>query len=276
MKDTLVDMEYRGTGRVRLSEFYKDTLEGNWQFAESVDYLRAIGSLDDSNPSMPSVLIANYVGSQSNCLASSSFYSVCCLDECEGLLGQLELAVGEPVAEPRQLLELVSRMHSDTVDAPRNLSSVLLSRLEEIASHHGGRVPLHGRLFAQWMHHAFPRECPFPHFAGTTNPMTPDEWMSTKGSAVATEEVMQKHVNAIKNATQSMLVDEPGALPWAAIEELVAVHEPVVGARGEGSFAGLVSKLVLLAAVVFVLAPAANKLHHGFGPDSKQLPRDFV
>ncbi len=57
MKDTLVDMEYRGTGRVRLSEFYKDTLAGNWQFAESVDYLRDIGALDESNPSMPSVLM---------------------------------------------------------------------------------------------------------------------------------------------------------------------------------------------------------------------------
>ncbi len=37
----------------------------NWQFAESVDYLRDIGALDESTPSMPSVLIANYVGSQS-------------------------------------------------------------------------------------------------------------------------------------------------------------------------------------------------------------------
>ena len=28
-------------------------------------------------------------------------------------------------------------------------------------------MPLHGRLFAQWMHHAFPRHCPFPHVSGT-------------------------------------------------------------------------------------------------------------
>ena len=28
-------------------------------------------------------------------------------------------------------------------------------------------VPLHGRLFAQWMHYAFPRHCPFPHVSGT-------------------------------------------------------------------------------------------------------------
>ena len=35
--------------------------------------------------------------------------------------------------------------------------------MEQVASHHGGKVPLHGRLFAQWLHHAFPRECPYPH-----------------------------------------------------------------------------------------------------------------
>eukprot|EP00932_Pfiesteria_piscicida_P020588 SRR837773.7389.p1 GENE.SRR837773.7389~~SRR837773.7389.p1 ORF type:complete len:417 (-),score=155.11 SRR837773.7389:108-1259(-) len=170
MKQQLVDMEHRGTGRVRLSEFYRGGLDGHWQFAESVDYLRAIGALDESNPAAPSVVIPNYVGSQSNCLASSSFYSVCCLDECEGLLGRLEAAVGEPSAAPRELAALVAALPSDTVDAPRNLSAPLLARLEDIAEHHGGRVPLHGRLFAQWMHHAYPRECPFPHLAGTTNP----------------------------------------------------------------------------------------------------------
>merc|ERR1712190_604840 len=66
---------------------------------------------------------------------------------------------------------------SSTVQAPRDLNAPLLYRLNEIAEGHGGTVPLHGRLFAQWMHHAFPRECPFPHVSGTKNPQTPSEWM---------------------------------------------------------------------------------------------------
>ena len=88
--------------------------------------------------------------------------------------------------------------------APRALSQALQTRLREVANLHGGRVPIHGRLFAQWMHHAFPREllggifvvcrqekegiprggtamirprCPYPHEFGTTSPQTPDEWM---------------------------------------------------------------------------------------------------
>lgn len=49
-------------------------------------------------------------------------------------------------------------MASDTVAAPRELSEGLRVRLQEVAALHGGKVPIHGRLFAQWMHHAFPRE----------------------------------------------------------------------------------------------------------------------
>jgi len=279
MKDTLMDIEYRGTGRVRLSEFYKGSLEGNWQFAESVDYLRDLGALDESNPAMPSVLIANYVGSRANCLASSSFYSVCCLNECEGLLGQLESAIGASTAEPGRIARLLSSTPSDTVDAPRNLSSAVLGRLEEIAQHHGGRVPLHGRLFAQLMHHAYPRECPFPHLAGTTNPMTPDEWMATKGTIVASERVMRQHVSAGRNATQPVLRDELEELPWTSIEELVAVHEAARGGHDESSWVGLLSKLVLLVAFACLVAPSVlgslKQLHETQQSQSK-LPKYLV
>ena len=85
----------------------------------------------------------------------------------------LETDVSAPSASPARIAETVSLLQSDTVDAPRNLSSALLTRLQEIADVHAGTVPLHGRLFAQWMHHAYPRECPFPHVSGTTSPMSP-------------------------------------------------------------------------------------------------------
>ena len=88
MKDSLVKIEDRGTGRVLLSDFYKPGLDGQWQFQESASYLRQLGALDES--SKTSVVIVNYLTSPGNCIASSSFYSVCCMDECEGLLGHLE------------------------------------------------------------------------------------------------------------------------------------------------------------------------------------------
>ena len=96
---------------------------------------------------------------------------------CEGLLHHLERDIAAPSAVPSRIVESVSALHSDTVDVPRNISGALLGQLDEIAQFHSGQVPLHGRLVAQWLHHAYPRECPFPHVSGTTSPRSPEEWM---------------------------------------------------------------------------------------------------
>jgi len=119
--------------------------------------------------------------------------------------------------------------HEDAhrLHAPRNLSAPLLYRLNEIADGHGGTVPLHGRLFAQWMHHAFPRECPYPHESGTTNPQTPSEWMEENDEdhpTVSREEMRRLVEDA------SMFADAPSqgaleeAMPWSSTEELLAVQ----------------------------------------------------
>merc|ERR1712048_1255986 len=81
------------------------------------------------------------------------------------------------MGEPERIIELLVELPSATVPAPRQISHSLVNHLNEIADSHGGRVPLHGRLFAQWMHHAYPRECPFPAKAGATKPLTPDDWL---------------------------------------------------------------------------------------------------
>jgi len=231
MKDSLVRIEDSGTGRVLLSDFYKPGLDGQWQFQESASYLRALGALDESNPSKPSVIIVNYLHSPSNCIASSSFYSVCCMDECEGLLGYLEREIASPEATASRISQLVSELSSSSVVAPRQLSPVLLDRLGEIAATHGGTVPLHGRLFAQWMHHAFPRECPYPHLSATTNPQTPDEWLESTGEeTTATEAEMKAHVD---KSEQSRVEDSSTglSLPWSPEEELLVVRPAMRSGR---------------------------------------------
>jgi len=222
LKDQLVELEDVGTGRVPLSRFYRGGVDGEWQFTESVEYLRHIGALDESNPKRMSVVIPNYIQSESNCLAGSSFYSVCCFNECEGLLGHVEEAVGASSSRPQDLVAIVSNLQSDTVVAPRNLSLALVDRLGDIAHLHGGSVPLHGRLFAQWMHHAYPRECPFPHAIGATNRMSSEEWMDAMevDSAEATEEEMYELVSQETMTPET----ETEALPWTMAEELVAGH----------------------------------------------------
>merc|ERR1712061_55078 len=125
--------------------------------------------------------MANYINAPSNCIASSSFYSVCCIDECEALFGQLERALATPEPTPERIVEVISNLPSATVEAPRELPKDLLGYLDEIARHHGGRVPLHARLFSQLMNHAYPRECNFPHVTGTTRPMNMLEQMNEHG-----------------------------------------------------------------------------------------------
>merc|ERR1719401_840265 len=116
LKRTLVDMEFPGTGRVPLMRFYKSALDNiSWQFMESVPYLRQLGALDENDLEAKSVVIPNYVYSPSNCVAASTFYSVCCIDECEDLLGVLERKVGAPEATPNEISELISNLPSDTV-----------------------------------------------------------------------------------------------------------------------------------------------------------------
>jgi len=224
LKNDLVKLEeVPGNGRVRLADFYGSALHaGKWQFSESVEYLRQLGALDESNPGSLRVIIPNYVNSPSNCIASSAYYGVCCIDECEDLLGHFERRIGAPTARPAEIITLVSALPSASQSANRTLPVALISRLEEVAAHHNGRIPLHGRLFAQWLHHAYPHECPYPHVSGTTRPQRAEEWSAAGREAAASKDEMQQHVEAGRSTRMQPTVE--GGLcsaMWTMEEELV-------------------------------------------------------
>jgi len=197
VKNELLEEESQKAGRVRLADFYKKGLDGGDQFTEKIEYLRVSGLLDESDPNQPYVIIPNYVGNHVSCIEASSFYLICCANQCEDLMGKLENAIASEMALPEQIIQLVSLLSSDTVTAPRTLSPMLTGRLHSIAKTNAGQVPLHGRLFAQWMHHAFPRECPFPHEGVNVSPQTPDEWLRESGheTSEASIATMEAHVD---------------------------------------------------------------------------------
>jgi len=228
LKSELVDVESQKAGRVRLSDFYEKGRSSTFALSEKVDYLRVLGALDETDPNQLHVIIPNYVGARPNCMVTSKFYAICCSNECENLMGALENSLASEAALPEQIIQLVSGLSSDTVSAPRRLSATLVGRLHSIAESNEGKVPLQGRLFAQWMHHAFPRECPFPHQDGT-NPQTPDEWMQGSGHATskASEEEMKAHVGRDTEekprgpeARQHHHFEEH-ELPWSDSEKLL-------------------------------------------------------
>lgn len=234
MRASLLEMEDVKPGRVLLHDFYAKALsqgEARFAFSEKVDYLRTLGALDESDAMRPRVIVTNYVGSRPQCLEASSIYAVCCPNMCEPLLARLEEQIGAPWTTPEKFLEFVTVLPSETMDAPRELSASLKERLYDVALAHGGQIPLHGRLVSQWMHHAFPHECPYPHEAGTTNPQAPDEWMQNTGSesVTASEDEMVCHVSgncaggaeAIKAALGEGSQEITAELPWSSQEELL-------------------------------------------------------
>jgi hypothetical protein len=256
MKDQLVALGDHGIGRVALADFYRPALtDDSFAFQESMDYLRELGALDDTDASSPSVIVPNYVNAPSNCIASSSFYSVCCLDECEQLMGHLESSIKAPEAPVATIVDLVSKLPSSTVEAPRTLQQSLLDRLDEVAD--AGVVTLHGRMFGQWMHHAFPRECPFPHVAGATAPRTPDEWMDSTGvESLASPEEMRKYVDqAAKSPSEVHPDGELGH--WEVHEELLI---PRAAPRERSGFADGFRKFMF---VVVLLAMGVSAIGSG-------------
>merc|ERR1719145_50803 len=263
MKRKLVDMERGNTGRVPLSRFYGNSIsDKEWIFTESVQYLKLLGALDDTDPSSMSVIISNYLNGANNCVAGSKFYDVCCIDECDALVSHLEHQLVASEASPERILSLVAALPSDTVKAPRTLPDVLTSRLREIAAHHGGSVPLHGRLFAQWMHHAFPRECTYPHMSGTTSSLTPSEFMRSGGSLTITPE---QHATLLDDAKKDSMTSDGGderALPWSTEEELFVCRPGLTEKRFEddagNAFVGK-ALLMLIFSGVLVFARFRSK-----------------
>jgi hypothetical protein len=222
-KVSLLSLDTTGTGRIRLPDFYGANKDGEWRFGESEAYLRELGALDETSSWRgKQVIVSNYMQAASNCVITRAHYLVCCMIECEEIMGQLEDAVGAPMADPDMVLEVVRGM-SDGDDDPVRVDSALQAQLMRVAQTHGGRVPLHGRLFAQWLHYVFPRECAFPHRAGGAAALTPAQFGE---DAIASPEAVSKHVAediVHQDLAGGNMTAEPGVWmsQWSEEEELL-------------------------------------------------------
>merc|ERR1719506_2239705 len=114
----------------------------------------------------------------------------------------IEGRVRAPTASPGQLLSIVGNLSSSSVNAPRHLPSGLQRKLEEVAVLHGGEVKLYGRLFAQWLHFAFPNECPYPHVDGPQGALTPSQFAGGRQSSSATSSERAQHAQVLEDLMQ--------------------------------------------------------------------------
>eukprot|EP00929_Paragymnodinium_shiwhaense_P056794 TRINITY_DN2843_c0_g2_i1.p1 TRINITY_DN2843_c0_g2~~TRINITY_DN2843_c0_g2_i1.p1 ORF type:complete len:565 (-),score=132.34 TRINITY_DN2843_c0_g2_i1:34-1728(-) len=225
-KSHLLELEEKeGSGRVRLVDFYNAALyKGRYQFTETITYLRQLGILDESDEKNPRIIIPNYITGKSNCVARAEYYSVCCLDECEDLFGQLERYIGKPEATPEEIENA-----GGALNPPVRHSQLLRRRLHEVATHHGGVIPLHGRLFAQWMHLAYPRECVYPHRSGTVYYRGMEQWEEETGerSGSTIEEIelwseqLSQWADERSDVVESEHEDDHIGGMWSMEEELI-------------------------------------------------------
>lgn len=242
MKEALFDMDRHHTGRVPLSKFYGHGLDAEWRFAESESYLRELGVLDETSFAKQ-VIIPNYIIAASNCIISAPHYLVCCQNDCNPIMSEIEAAVRSPVASPSLLTAIVQNIsYVSSLDDDRSLklTSDLRAQLEAIAATHGGQVPIHGRLFAQWLHYVFPRECPFPHKSGAVAAsLSPTEF----GNFHATQAEMAKQAEL--GLSQLNDTNDQWMSQWSEEEELKADYsQHLPASRSRGRIAAVMALLL--------------------------------
>lgn len=163
MREALESMDSAGAGTVPYESFRSYPATDIFVFSESQDQLRALDVLDESAPARPAVRISNYLLSESNCNPRGSYYVVCCMNPCTSIMSELEGHFKAPFVDPQPLLDFVSNLSSRwDFDQFKTHGEELRSRLWALSKLHEGKVPLHSRLFEQWLHFSFPRDCPHP------------------------------------------------------------------------------------------------------------------
>jgi hypothetical protein len=222
MKQHLIRLDPKGAGRVPLGLFYAQPDMGSYRFSESIEYLRQTGALDESIKETPQILMSNYILGPGNCFSSSTYFQFCCINDCSSLMAAIEARVTDSEVEPLLLIDTVANASFEVTTEPSDekiqFSQPLVEKLHQVAARHGGKVPIHGRLFAQWLHFAFPKECPYPHLPvdqPSNGALTASDF-----SVAADPEEMQRHIAA--SGGQS---SEPSLAQWTD-DELLSLLDP--------------------------------------------------
>lgn len=264
MKEHLMSLDSRDSGRVPLDVFHAASGEGgsHYDFSESADYLEQIGALEAAKDKVPSVRISNYILGPGNCVGRSEYYSVCCLNECEDITHEIEGHVKAPMASAEFLLSVVNDV-SFALDLPGRTSNALAAKLRAVGDLNGGSVPIHGRLFAQWLHFRFPNECPFPV-------RVKDEWYAQQATTASEEEICA----SIESANVTDWSHAPSALEqWSDEEELfVYATDATEGAWFPSlahSLRSLMQPVLVICTLGASLRAAVTSLRHGSRGDEK-------
>eukprot|EP00435_Cladocopium_sp_Y103_P034681 s3413_g9.t1 len=222
-----------------------------------------LGALDETSARLgKQVIIPNYIQGASNCIVTASHYSICCINECEPIMAEIEEAVKSPMATVEHLRSLVGNMTAlntleDEVDVV--LDDFMVSQLQSIAKEHGGQVPIHGRLFAQWLHYVFPRDCLFPHKSGSAQSLSPNQYGD---GYLASDDEMEAHAKDTRAEIPlaTMKREELQWMSqWSEDEELFASYDNLAKRGGAGTRTFIVAGSGLFLLAVFIGAVSFNR-----------------
>jgi hypothetical protein len=252
MKDHLQGLDPNGAGRVPLGLFYAQPDMGAYRFSESAEYLRKTGALDESTPSSPEVLISNYVMGPGNCYSSSTYFQYCCINQCSNILAGIEAQIEGSEAAPQDVLYAVGNASAaisiELEEEAQSLPEPLIEKLDSIAKRHGGKVPIHGRLFAQWLHFGFPVKCPYPHMPtseSSNDALTANDFLKT-----ANEQEMQQYIAASGHAGSA---SERTLSQWTDDEILLDAPSHAMSDFVRGAFRAVAIVSVIVLTVMSLL-----------------------
>merc|ERR1712187_131061 len=83
-------------------------------------------------------------------------------------------------------------------------------------------VPLHSRLFAQWLHHVFPADCVYPHITEKAEVFTTKHWEGKKSVVGAGDLSIPQHYED----SSSHVDDVDSWVPQWTNEEVLPLQEP--------------------------------------------------
>eukprot|EP00928_Gymnodinium_smaydae_P039628 TRINITY_DN2702_c0_g2_i1.p1 TRINITY_DN2702_c0_g2~~TRINITY_DN2702_c0_g2_i1.p1 ORF type:complete len:181 (-),score=30.59 TRINITY_DN2702_c0_g2_i1:204-746(-) len=144
-------------------------------------------------------------------------------------------------------------------DEPLKLTATLKTQLERIAETHGGKVPVHGRLFAQWLHYLMPRECPFPHKAGMHSTQAPLEFGSNYLASAGEVEVHASRSGTVPSSMAEELEEAQWMSQWSEDEELIADYSMQLRAPWESYRSSSITGIALLLLLALAVGAASQR-----------------
>jgi len=269
LRKHMVSFDKRNTGRVKLSDLYWSDASLGFAFGESKEWLRRMGVLDESSTWMgPQVIIPNYIQAASNCVMTTSLFRQCCTNpKCQTILSDLESSMGKAAVPAEEIWSetMIENMHDSDMMENKESLKVLKEKLGHISENHGGDVPIHGRLFAQWLHYLQPQECPYPYKRGQVEVVTQKDCggdcvVDAKKQAEVEQKLAgaKSAVGAADQQTQEWAQQGEWLGQWTLDEELITDRRTVESVDNFFSDsirrATAMSKAVLVAAVFFCLS----------------------